>query len=71
MVQKPGTEGLIKMRSLDQVAQEVAQLAVSVAIDAGYQPHADGAVVFVSDLIELEGKILRWLVNHMRPPAEG
>jgi len=55
------------MRSLDQIAQEIAQEAVATARCAGYEPLPNRAVFFRSDLMELEGEILHWLVNHMRP----
>lgn len=57
-------------RSLDQVAEEIAQIAVSTAQCAGYEPLPNRAAFFRSDMMELEGEILHWLINHMLPTAD-
>ena len=53
--------------SLDEVAQQVAAAAISAAERAGYETLPDRGVFFRSDMMEFEGEILHWLINHMRP----
>lgn len=56
---------------LHEIARQTAESAVSVAVRLGYQLLPNRAAFFRSDLMELEGEILHWLINHMRPESAG
>lgn len=58
------------VRSIDEIAKEIAQDAVSVAQCAGYEPRPDRDLFFRSDMGLLEDRIWVWLNDHMQPRAK-